>query len=86
MIDNDEYEDTRDLIIEIFKKWSNSPPPRYGGFGNLDEQMPLMYPAGTQQHPFWGSWPFATPTSMRNVDSECEAQPLRGGYEALDEQ
>ena len=86
LIDNDEYEDTRDLIIEIFKKWSNSPPPRYGGFGNLDEQMPLMYPAGTQQHPFWGSWPFATPTSMRNVDSECEAQPLRGGYEALDEQ
>ena len=39
-----------------------------------------MFPAGGQQHPHWQDWPYATPTSMRNVDAECSARPLFSGY------
>jgi hypothetical protein len=81
-VEPDEWPATEALFDEIIAKWSVAPPPRYGNFGPPSEQMPLMYPAGTQQHPLWGQWPFATPSSMRNVDSDCGAKPLVGGYGA----
>ena len=68
------------MIDEIIHKWSTTCPSRYGGFGPPDEELPLMYPAGGQQHPLWQNWPYATPSSMRNVDAECAARPLLGGY------
>ena len=64
----------------ICENGRTAPPPRYGGFGPPSEEMPLMYPAGTQRHPLWHDWPFATPSSMRNVDADCAARPLAGGY------
>jgi hypothetical protein len=79
-VEPDEWPATEALFDEIIAKWSMAPPPRYGGFGPPSEEMPLMYPAGTQQHPFWLGWPFATPSSMRNVDSDCGARLLVGGY------
>ena len=81
-IEPDEWPATEALFDDIIAKWSVAPPPRYGNFGPPAEEMPLMYPAGTQQHPLWGGWPFATPSSMRNVDSDCGAKPLVGGYGA----
>ena len=78
--DPDEWPGTEALIDTIFRKWSDAPPPRYGGFGPPSEEMPLMYPAGGQQHPLWYDWPYATPSSMRNVDVDCAARPLAGGY------
>ncbi len=79
-VDPDEWSMTDALIDDIVHKWSVSPPPRYGGFGPIREEMPLMYPAGRPQHPQWYEWPFATPSSMRNVDADCAARPLPGGY------
>ena len=79
-VDPAEWPRTNALIDEIVRKWSVAPPPRYGGFGPPDEEIPLMYPAGGQQHPQWYEWPFATPISMRNVDADCAARPLLGGY------
>ena len=76
----DEWPGTESLIDAIVHKWSVAPPPRYGGFGPPEEETPLMYPAGTQRHPLWHDWPFATPSSMRNVDADCAARPLGGGY------
>lgn len=78
--DPNEWPGTKKLIDAILRKWSTAPPPRYGGFGPPSEEMPLMYPAGTQRHPLWHDWPFATPSSMRNVDADCAARPLAGGY------
>ena len=78
--DPDEWPGTEDLIDAILRKWSDAPPPRYGGFGPPSEEMPLMYPAGAQRHPLWYDWPFPTPSSMRNVDADCAARPLAGGY------
>ena len=78
--DPDEWPGTENLIDAILHKWSDAPPPRYGGFGPPSEEMPLMYPAGSQRHPLWYDWPFPTPSSMRNVDADCAARPLAGGY------
>ena len=79
-VDQAEWPGTEALIDDIVRKWSVAPPSRYGGFGPPDEEIPLMYPAGGQQHPQWYEWPFATPSSMRNVDADCAARPLLGGY------
>ena len=78
--DPDEWPGTENLIDAIVRKWSDAPPPRYGGFGPPSEEMPLMYPAGAQRHPLWYDWPYPTPSSMRNVDADCAARPLAGGY------
>ena len=80
-IDPGEWERTENLIEEIVRKWATSPPSRYGGFGRINEEKPLMYPAGSPQHPDWLKWPFPTPTSMRNVDAECAARLLASGYD-----
>ncbi len=79
-VDPDEWDGTNAMIDEIIRKWSVAPPPKYGGFGPPSEEMPLMYPAGGQQHPLWQDWPYATPSSMRNVDAECSARPLVYSY------
>lgn len=42
-----------------------------------------MYPSGSDPLAEWGGSPWATPTSMRNVDVECEARVL-SSYEAAD--
>ncbi len=78
--DPNEWLGTEKQIDEILRKWSDAPPPRYGGFGYPSEEMPLMFPAGSQRHPLWYDWPFPTPSSMRNVDADCAARPLSGGY------
>lgn len=80
LIDPEEWAGTEVLIDEIFDRWKIAPPARYGGFGRLDEETPLMYPAGGQQHPLWDGQPYPTPSSMRNVDADCEAKPLSNGY------
>jgi hypothetical protein len=35
-----------------------------------------MYPAGTQKLAEWGEPTYPTPSSMRNVDSTCDARVL----------
>ena len=79
-VDKSEWRGTDALIDDIIRKWSVAPPPRYGGFGPPQEEIPLMYPAGAQRHPDWNDWPYATPSSMRNVDADCAARPLMNGY------
>ena len=50
-IDPTEWPGTEALIDEVIHRWSTTRPSRYGGFGRPDEEIPLMYPAGGQQHP-----------------------------------
>ena len=82
-VDPTEWPSTEALFDEIIHRWSTIQPPRYGDFGSPNEELPLMYPAGGQQHPLWQNWPYATPSSMRNVDAECSARPL---FRVYDEQ
>ena len=79
-VDPQEWSGTEGLIDQFIRRWATTQPFRYGDFGPPEEDPPLMYPAGGQMHPQWQNWPFATPSSMRNVDAECSARQLLGGY------
>jgi len=74
--DPGEAAETEAMINEILIAWAAFRPPKYGDFSPPSEEMPLMYPAGGQQHPLWNDRPFATPTSMRNVDATCDARVI----------
>ncbi len=75
-VDSDEEAATRRQLKEIFSDWRGNPPPRYGDFRPPSADTPLMYPAGTQKLAEWSEPTYPTPSSMRNVDSTCDARVL----------
>lgn len=79
-VDAAEWPKTEAHIDEIIRKWSVAPRSRYGDFRPPTEELPMMYPAGGQQHPLWPEEPYPTPSTMRNVDASCSARPLPSGY------
>lgn len=79
LVSEDELSGTLRLLDELFDQWENLAPPIYGSFKAADEQMPLMYPAGSQCHSSWHVEPWPTPSSMRNVDADCDARQI-GAY------
>lgn len=72
LIDEVEYDKTLDLIEEKLEYWKNELPLIYGSFGQ-PTNIPLMYPAGTNPSEDIKARAWSTPTSMRNVDSTCDA-------------
>lgn len=60
----------------VVGEWLRVPPPKYGDFGPPDDEEPLMYPSGTDRYPRWSMRPLPTPSSMRNVDSTCDANVI----------
>ncbi len=72
LIDDGEYEKTVKLIEEKLEDWRNELPLIYGTFGQVTN-IPLMYPAGTNPSEDIKARAWSTPTSMRNVDSTCDA-------------
>lgn len=83
LIDDEEYEKTLELIREKLDYWKNELPLVYGSFGQLTN-IPLMYPAGTNPSEDIKSRAWSTPTSMRNVDSTCEAYVIPAEYLNID--
>jgi hypothetical protein len=75
-IDPDEEDAAKRQLKEIFSDWRRNPPPRYGDFKPPSADTPLMYPAGTQKLAEWSEPAYQTPSSMRNVDSTCDARVL----------
>lgn len=75
IVDPDEVAATERYLDHVLGRWKGWPPPRYGDFRPPDEEVPLMYPYGTERLPAWGGQsrqpPWATPSSMRNVDATC---------------
>jgi hypothetical protein len=72
--DEDHADVLQDNIRRLLKHWAAVRPSEWGRFGKPPEQRPLMYPAGTEPPAEWDESAWATPTSMRNVDVECQAQ------------
>ena len=72
LIDQEEYEKTLELIEAKLTYWKNELPIIYGTFGQMTD-IPLMYPAGTNPSEDIKARAWSTPTSMRNVDSTCDA-------------
>jgi hypothetical protein len=78
-IDEDELEATQDRLDEILREWKIQAPQKYHDFF-ADEEVPLMYPAGTMPNIDWDDRGIPTPLSMRSVDSSCEAKVLKVQY------
>lgn len=75
--DPDHAEALRLKIQQLLKHWAAVKPSEWGRFGSPPESRPLMYPAGTEPPADWDDSAWATPTSMRNVDVECEARVVQ---------
>jgi hypothetical protein len=71
-IDKEETQKTIELLERRLNQWQHNLPIIYGSFAQTDN-LPLMYPAGTNpsEQTKFRSW--STPTSMRNVDATCDA-------------
>jgi len=83
LIDKEEYVKTLELIEEKLDYWRNELPLDYGGFGP-QSNIPLMYPAGTNPPEEIKNRAWSTPSSMRNVDSTCEAYVIPAEYLNID--
>lgn len=83
LIDKEEYEKTLELIEEKLHYWKNELPLVYGSFGQ-QANIPLMYPAGTNPPEEIKERAWSTPSSMRNVDSTCEAYIIPAEYINID--
>jgi hypothetical protein len=62
-------------IDELIEYWQNNRFDIWGHFGDpKPDEVPLMHPAGRPNLPQWNNKPQATPSSLRTVDTECEAE------------
>ena len=64
------------MLADLIARWRAVLPPIYGHFGPPPQQTPLMYPSGTEPRALWANRAKATPSSMRNVDSGCDADVI----------
>ena len=64
------------MLTELIERWRRIQPPIYGHFGTPPQETPLMYPSGTEPRAIWTDRAKATPSSMRNVDSGCDAEVI----------
>jgi hypothetical protein len=76
-MDPDHGEALRLKLQQLLKHWVAVKPSEWGRFGSPPDSRPLMYPAGTEPPADWDDSAWATPTSMRNVDVECEARVVQ---------
>lgn len=77
IVDPDESVQADKIIDRFFDDWSDSEPDIYGTFGEPGENLPLMVPAGRDPKSYWKNYGYRpTPSSMRNVDAECEVAPV----------
>ena len=84
LIDEGEYEQTIQLIEEKLEYWRNELPMIYGTAFGQQAGTPLMYAAGANPSEDIRIRAWATPTSMRNVDSTCEAYVIPPDYINID--
>ena len=71
-IDKEEIQKTIEMVERRLEQWQHNLPIIYGSFAQTDN-LPLMYPAGTNPPEQTKLRAWSTPTSMRNVDSTCDA-------------
>jgi hypothetical protein len=75
-VDSSESTETDEMIHRLLDEWRRLPPSRYGDFAPPDSTVPLMYPSGQLALPSWQDRARPTPSSLRNVDAECNARVL----------
>ena len=84
-IDPEELGAALDRMQWVITHWEDYKPdcwePRYNRDKSYANDVPLMYSAGSHKNGHWGKAGIETPTSMRSVDSSCEAE-VSTRYEA----
>lgn len=84
LIDIEEQAKTIVMVNEKLTYWKNELPMIYGKpYGQFTE-TPLMFSAGTNPPEEIKARAWSTPTSMRNVDSTCEAYVIPAEYLNID--
>lgn len=83
-IDSEELIATQKNMEYFLDCWEDWHPDKWEPGKNSDwsytNDVPLIYSAGTHPNEAWGNRGKDTPTSMRNVDAECEAFVLENRY------
>lgn len=74
-IDSEEYNGTEKMIYSIFRHWELSTPQKFDTFSQNDDPV-LMFASSIKRNPEWEDVGYATPTSMRSVDSSCEIKVI----------
>jgi hypothetical protein len=72
-VDSGEISSLRWLLKKRVGQWRHWKPTRWSAALN-DPNAPLLTRAGTYVDPAWQGLTWRTPTSMRNVDSQCEME------------
>jgi hypothetical protein len=75
-VDPQERELADQMLVQLLHRWRAVQPPIYGHFGLAPQETPLMYPAGSEPRAIWANRSKSTPSSMRNVDSGCDAEVI----------
>lgn len=76
-IDKEHVPEVMKRLKALQEGWAELLPSEWGGFQQPPPEMrPLMYPAGTEPRSEWDDLAWSTPSSLRNVDVECEARVL----------
>ena len=73
-VESTEYGRVETRLNQIFEDWRQLPPHRWGGFTSVDGERPFMYPSGSHPLDEWDGRAYETPSSMRNVDANCNGR------------
>jgi helicase-like protein len=84
-VDSEESENTLKMMRKRLKEWEVWKPQSFGGFEAPTPDPPLMHPAGTRRPLNWHEHSWSTLTSLRNVDSSCEAD-VTSRFNEVDEE
>jgi hypothetical protein len=79
-VDAEERNATLRLLDERRADWTRWSPSDYGGIVPQGSEAPLLFPAGKTPPENWKDRVWPTPTSMRDVDAQCEARVLPDEY------
>lgn len=73
-VDPEEWPNVKTMLLRRLNEWRAWDPREYGTFGAPPENPPLLHPAGAMDVPDWHGHSWPTLSSLRNVDSTCEAE------------
>ena len=87
-VDQEELAAAVDRMHKVIADWKAYDPdcwdPKYKRDLSYADDSPLMYYAGSHKNSAWGKAGIETPTSMRSVDTACEAA-ISSVYEPQEE-
>jgi len=74
VVSADDVENLERLLSVRESQWRRWDHLEWGGPFNQSEEVPLMVSAGAHVPPTWRNVVWPTPTSLRNVDQECQME------------